>query len=76
VQLHASRRLLRCDNERLNLEHALRLERSHLRHQLRSLDDDLNDAGPVAQQQERETAQPALVMKPAGDTHALAGVVG
>jgi hypothetical protein len=76
VQLESARCLVRLDNHPFDLEHALRSQQAHLCHELGRVDDDLHDPASVPEEQECVPAQAALVMKPAGDTDALARVHG
>ena len=62
----AAGRLLARHDGRLDLEHRLRQEPRDRFHRLRLLDDDLRQPRTVAEQDEGQPGQPALVVEPAG----------
>jgi hypothetical protein len=70
AELDASGSLLAFGDCRLDLEHCLRQEPGDRVDRLRVLDHDLREAGAVAEQDEGQPGEPALVMEPAGESHA------
>ena len=77
VQLDAGRRLRRRDDVAVDLRpRSRRAVPSRRSVTDSSVDDDLRDTARVAQQQERQVGEMALMVNPPGDPHAFADVLG
>lgn len=72
VQLEATRCLGRTHHGALDLDDRLREERRRSGPGRFLLDDDLGDPTDIAQQQERQLGEVALVMNPPGESHPFA----
>jgi hypothetical protein len=68
VELEPARRLRRLDDVRLDLDDRFGMEIRRL------VGDHLDDAGPVADEQERKLREASLLLQPARDPDALAGM--
>jgi hypothetical protein len=76
LELEASGCLRRRDDSTLDLDDRLREHRRGRRAARVVVDDDLGDAGRVAQQQERDLREVPLVVHPACEPDVFAGVLG